>query len=162
MTLVSLSARHGQQLGYELLKRELDIDNLRELEDLVLDAIYQGLIEGKIDQQSQKVFVDFAIGRDVRDADLLRVQEVLANWVARSSSLVKLMEEKITLARSEIKVKCKKRKPLQVSCVFINSKVQVAQVEREEFDKRVKEVKENLRAIMEAQEADQRMQGIVD
>ena len=49
-----------------------------------------------------------------------------------------------------------------MSCVFINSKVQVAQVEREEFDKRVKEVKENLRAIMEAQEADQRMQGIVD
>lgn len=33
-------------------------------------------------------------------------------------------------------------------------------MEREEFDKRVKEVKENLRAIMEVQEADQRMQGI--
>jgi COP9 signalosome complex subunit 7 len=97
-----------------------------------------GLIEGKIDQQSQKVFVDFAIGRDVRDGDLLRVQEVLATWVARSGTLVKLMDEKIALARSEIKV---------------------AQIERDEFDKRVKEVKDNLRAIMEAQEADQRMQG---
>ncbi len=30
---------------------------------------------------------------------------------------------------------------------------------REDFDRRVKEIKENLRAIMEAQEADQRMMG---
>ena len=50
------------------------------------------------------------IGRDVRDADLLRVQEVLASWVARSGSLVKLIEEKITLARSEIKVRKKAKK----------------------------------------------------
>ncbi len=30
---------------------------------------------------------------------------------------------------------------------------------REDFDRRVKEIKENLRAIMEAQDADQRLQG---
>lgn len=130
LTVASLAARH-KELRYDVLRAELEIENLRELEDLVLDAIYQGLVEGKIDQQSQKVIVDFAIGRDVRDRDLLRIQEVLASWAARSSVLVRHIEEKVALARSEIKAE---------------------QMHRDEFDRRVKEIKENLRAIMEAQQ----------
>merc|ERR1711971_1347938 len=60
LTLASLAARHGE-LSYELLRGELEIAELRELEDLVLDAIYLGIIGAKIDQQRQRVIVDFAI-----------------------------------------------------------------------------------------------------
>jgi COP9 signalosome complex subunit 7 len=66
LTLASLAAKHSQ-LGYDLLRAELEIDSLRELEDLVLDTVYQGLIDAKIDQAQKKVIVDWAIGRDVRD-----------------------------------------------------------------------------------------------
>jgi COP9 signalosome complex subunit 7 len=120
LTIVTLAARHGKELSYDILKKELDLESLRELEDLVLDAIYQGLIEGKIDQQKQKVYVDFAIGRDVREGDLLRVQEMLSNWVARSGTLIKAIEDKIAVARTEIKAE---------------------QLHREDFDRRVKEIK---------------------
>lgn len=51
---------------------------------------------------------------------------------------MKTIEDKIQIARSEIKVE---------------------QLHREEFEKRVKEVKENLRAVMEAQEAEARAAG---
>ncbi len=120
LTVVTLAARHGKELSYDVLKKELDLESLRELEDLVLDAIYQGIIEGKIDQQKQKVYVDFAIGRDVREGDLLRVQEMLSNWVARSATLIKAIEDKIAVARTEIKAE---------------------QLHREDFDRRVKEIK---------------------
>jgi COP9 signalosome complex subunit 7 len=61
LTLVTLSARHGQQLGYELLKSELDMESLRELEDLVLDAIYQGdakkMMRHHYDQKNKHSFL---------------------------------------------------------------------------------------------------------
>ncbi len=66
LTLATLAAKHSQ-LGYDLLRAELDVDSLRELEDLVLDTVYQGLIDAKIDQAQKKIIVDWAIGRDVRD-----------------------------------------------------------------------------------------------
>lgn len=152
LTLASLAARTSH-LGYDLLRTELGLTELRELgaaemrgscfchadpslaEDLVLDTVYQGLIEAKIDQRSQQVIVDFAIGRDVRDVDLVRIQTVLKNWLARSTTIMKVIEDKISIARSEIKVE---------------------QMRREEFDARVKDVKENIRAMVEAQEAEQR------
>ena len=137
LTLASLAARHGE-VEYSVLHAELEVGELRELEDLVLDAIYQGLIGGKIDQQKQRVVVDFAIGRDVRDADLRRLQSVLDKWVARSATLINVIDEKIKVARSEIKAE---------------------QLHREDFEQRVKDMKENIRAIMEAQEAEQRMGG---
>jgi COP9 signalosome complex subunit 7 len=137
LTLASLAARHGE-LEYSLLRSELEIEELRQLEDLVLDAIYQGLIGGKLDQQKQRVLVDFAIGRDVREEDLKQLQIVLSSWCSRATSLVAVIDEKIKVARSEL---------------------QAEAMQRKDFERRVKEIKENLRAIMEAQEAEQRLQG---
>lgn len=134
LTLATLAAKHSQ-LSYTLLKQELDVVELRELEDLVLDTVYQGIIDAKIDQLNQRVIVDFAIGRDVRDADIKHLQEVLNVWLNRSTSIMKVIEDKVAMARSEIKVE---------------------QMRKEEFEQRVKDVKENIKAMMEAQEAEQR------
>lgn len=134
LTLASLAARHSH-LGYDLLRAQLDIAELRELEDLVLDTVYQGLIDAKIDQQRQQVIVDFAVGRDVRDSDLVAIQAVLNSWLARSTAIMRVIEDKVNLARSEIKVEA---------------------MRREEFEQRVKDVKENIRLMLEQQEAEQR------
>lgn len=134
LTLASLAAKHSQ-LSYTLLKQELDVQELRELEDLVLDTVYQGIVDAKIDQMGQRVIVDFAIGRDVRDSDIKHMQDVLNVWLNRSASIMKVIEDKVSLARSEIKVE---------------------QMRKEEFDQRVKDVKENIKAMIEAQEAEQR------
>jgi hypothetical protein len=137
LTIVSLASKNGE-LSYDTLKKALQIEELRELEDIILDCIYQGLIGGKIDQQQQKLFVDFAVGRDVRDKDLKELQVVLTNWSNRSASLIKVIEDKIAVARSEIEVE---------------------KMRREDFNRRVSEVKENIRAIMEAQQDVGKRQG---
>jgi len=42
----------AQSLPYELLMRQLDISNVRELEDLLInDCMYAGIAKGKLDQQ---------------------------------------------------------------------------------------------------------------
>ena len=44
-------------IEYQDLMQQLDIGSLRELEDLIIDCIYNELVEGKLDQLNQKFHV---------------------------------------------------------------------------------------------------------
>ncbi len=87
LSFVSLGARHkripyGMRLcqwlscchligscapASDMLKEALQIYDVRELEDLLLDTFYAGLVIGKIDAFAETVCVEFTIGRDVRE-----------------------------------------------------------------------------------------------
>jgi hypothetical protein len=71
-----------QVIPYTILLQHLDILNVRELEDLVIECIYQGLIRGQLDQKHKQLEVDFAIGRDIRPGEIEEMMTVLANWYA--------------------------------------------------------------------------------
>ena len=45
---------------------ELGISTVRELEDLVIEGISAGVVQGKLDQKSSHFEVDYVIGRDIR------------------------------------------------------------------------------------------------
>lgn len=55
-----------QVLAYSLLMAELEISTVRELEDLVIEGISAGVVQGKLDQKSSHFEVDYVIGRDIR------------------------------------------------------------------------------------------------
>ena len=55
-----------QVLAYSLLMSELGISTVRELEDLVIEGISAGVVQGKLDQKSSHFEVDYVIGRDIR------------------------------------------------------------------------------------------------
>ena len=65
LTVVSL-AEQSKLLPYTHLMQELHIDNVRELEDLVIEGISGGIVQGKLDQKSSHFEVDYVIGRDIR------------------------------------------------------------------------------------------------
>ena len=65
LTVVNL-AEQSKLLSYSLLMQELHIDNVRELEDLVIEGISAGVVQGKLDQKSSHFEVDYVIGRDIR------------------------------------------------------------------------------------------------
>ena len=65
LTVVSL-AEQSKLLPYTHLMQELHIDNVRELEDLVIEGISAGVVQGKLDQKSSHFEVDYVIGRDLR------------------------------------------------------------------------------------------------
>ena len=44
-----------------MLQQELDIKDLRELEDLIIEAIYAGIIQAKLDQKNAKVCAIYSI-----------------------------------------------------------------------------------------------------
>ncbi|KAL2919807.1 hypothetical protein HK105_200724 [Polyrhizophydium stewartii] len=100
LTIATLSSR-SRVLGYDLLLEVLDIDNLRELEDLIIDAIYQNIISGKLDQRKKCLVVEFAMGRDVKPDQVHAILGILREWLATSENILTQTENKIQSVRDE-------------------------------------------------------------
>jgi COP9 signalosome complex subunit 7 len=99
LTVVSLSADH-KLIPYSVLLHHLDISSVRELEDLLIECIYQGVVRGKLDQKHNQLEVDFAIGRDIRPGQVDQMMGILANWVHRSEVLLAAIMERVNYANT--------------------------------------------------------------
>jgi COP9 signalosome complex subunit 7 len=128
LTLVSLSAQ-SKVIPYSVLQQQLDMSELRELEDLIIDAVYQGIINGQLDQKKKQLEVESSMGRDIRPEALDDMMQVLTDWSNQADGLLKTIKEKISHAN------------------LLNEN---RQRQREEFEKRVDTVKSSLKAAMEA------------
>lgn len=69
-----------QCLPYSLLLQQLDLKNVRELEDLLIEAVYCDIIQGKLDQRNQQVEVDCSVGRDLGPNELPNIINTLQEW----------------------------------------------------------------------------------
>lgn len=69
-----------QCLPYSLLLQQLELKNVRELEDLLIEAVYCDIIQGKLDQRNQQVEVDCSVGRDLGPNELPNIINTLQEW----------------------------------------------------------------------------------
>jgi len=99
------------------------------LEDLIIDAIYQGIIQGSLDQRKQQLEVEFAMGRDLKPESVDKMISVLRSWSTQSDTLLKNIKDSISHA----------------SFMYASEKTR-----KEEFEKKVENVKKNLKSTMES------------
>lgn len=70
-----------QEIPYSVLMSQLDIQNVRELEDLLIsDCHYSGLLKGKLDQKQRCLHVHEVIARDVKAEAIPSLVEGLGSW----------------------------------------------------------------------------------
>merc|ERR1719445_2130490 len=100
LTVVSL-AEQNKMLAYNLLMSELDINTVRELEDLVIEGISAGVIQGKLDQKSSHFEVDYVIGRDIRKTDIGSIVSVLSAWCDNCDSMLTNIESQVDKVNKE-------------------------------------------------------------
>ena len=81
------ASTHAQVLSYELLMRELEIGTMREVENLLIECIYGGMLKGKLAQQARALEVEGAIGRDVQPSELEGMCSTLTHWHENSINL---------------------------------------------------------------------------
>jgi len=129
LTLVALSSQ-SRLIPYSVLQEQLEISALRDLEDLIIDAIYQGIIQGSLDQRKQQLEVEFAMGRDFQPESVEKMIAVLRSWSSQSETLLRNVKERVSHANFMFDAE-KKRK--------------------EEFEKKVEMTKKNLKASMESE-----------
>ncbi|KDR68808.1 hypothetical protein GALMADRAFT_231131 [Galerina marginata CBS 339.88] len=94
LTIVSLAADR-RILPYADLLEALDISNVRELEDLIIDAIYLDLLNGKLDQKEEQLEVSYTMGRDLEPGKLEQVLAALKDWASTTSSVLATLDGKI-------------------------------------------------------------------
>ncbi|KAL1546510.1 COP9 signalosome complex subunit 7 [Salvia divinorum] len=98
LTVLTL-AETNKVLPYDTLMQELDVSNVRQLEDfLINDCMYVGIVRGKLNQLRRCFEVQFAAGRDIRPGQLVSMIDILGNWLATSDNLLVSIQEKIKWA----------------------------------------------------------------
>lgn len=78
----------------------LDINAVRDLEDLLIDCIYAGVIVGQMDQQAKKIKIHSAIGRDVSELDLGAMCEKLEQWSQMCNHMIDSVSASTTQAEN--------------------------------------------------------------
>jgi len=78
LTLMDMAAS-TKVINFESLTRELEISDQRELEDLIIDSIYAGIINGKINQEKKTLKIFSVLARDTKDEELVTLVEQLKN-----------------------------------------------------------------------------------
>ncbi len=69
-----------QTLPYKQLLADLDIANVRELEDMIIECMYADLIVGKLDQKRLVLEVQHAVARDIGPSDIRIIADRLDDW----------------------------------------------------------------------------------
>ena len=80
LSIISL-ANKCRTIPYETLSKNLDVNNIRELEDLIIEAFNADVIKGKLDQLKNQLEIEYAIGRDVTNEQVEEILSVLDNWL---------------------------------------------------------------------------------
>ncbi|XP_064598951.1 COP9 signalosome complex subunit 7b-like [Liolophura sinensis] len=97
LTIVTLATK-TKRIPYSVLLKDLEVENLRKLEDLIIESIYADVILGKLDQKNQLLEIDYAIGRDIRPEQVSEIINVLQDWCAGCEGVLKGVENQIQKA----------------------------------------------------------------
>lgn len=101
LSLVSL-CRNSRQVAYTTLLPALELHDVRTLEDLIIDAIYAGILSGRLDQKDQKLLVEGCIGRDVRGkAELTQLLAYLESWSQSTKVALTSLEQQMEAIQSQ-------------------------------------------------------------
>ena len=88
-------------IPYAALLEALDMSSVRDLEDLVIDCIYAGLIKAKLDQRARTMEVqNVVMARDVREGDIDAMMERLVGWQAVCDDLVASIDRNVDAAKA--------------------------------------------------------------
>jgi len=94
LSIVEFASKH-KLLSYRALQDALDVSSVRDLEDLIIDCVYQGLIQGKLDQRKNAFEVQWVMGRDLGPTEVDDMMKTLELWVNTSEALMKNLDVKI-------------------------------------------------------------------
>ncbi|XP_077990244.1 COP9 signalosome complex subunit 7b-like [Glandiceps talaboti] len=99
LTIVSLADK-SRCIPYTVLLSELEMKNLRELEDLIIDCIYADVVRGKLDQKNKQLEIDYAIGRDIRPENISHIVKVLEEWCNGCETVLSGIQQQIKHANT--------------------------------------------------------------
>jgi len=110
LSLLTL-ARSRQNLTYDALKTQLELDDARELEDLVISAVYAGLLDATLDPHRATVQVhSVAPLRDLAPGAIPPMITSLKAWSDRCGNTLEHLERQIEGVKAEAARRAREKK----------------------------------------------------
>lgn len=131
LTIVTLATKM-KCIPYSVLLQELDVKNVRDLEDLIIEAIYSDIIQGKLDQKNSQLEIDYAIGRDIRPEDIGAIVNTLQEWCDSCEAVLACIESQVNKANNEKNQKIKHREAIEQEIANIKKTLKTNAVENDE------------------------------
>ncbi|KAM4819689.1 COP9 signalosome complex subunit 7a isoform 3-T3 [Thomomys bottae] len=97
LSVITLAAK-VKCIPYAVLLEALALRNVRQLEDLVIEAVYADVLRGSLDQRNQRLEVDYSIGRDIQRQDLSAIARTLHEWCRGCEAVLSGIEEQVSRA----------------------------------------------------------------
>ena len=76
LTIIDLVSK-SKVISYDEMMKAINVSTIKELEELIIQCINLDLINGKMDQKSKVLKVDYSVGRDVKKEDRNKFVEQL-------------------------------------------------------------------------------------
>ncbi|KDQ52973.1 hypothetical protein JAAARDRAFT_162193 [Jaapia argillacea MUCL 33604] len=95
LSLVSL-AMERRILPYRRLLQDLQMPTIRDLEDLIIDAIYMDVLRGRLDQKEQQFEVEYTMGRDLEPGKVESILAALKDWASTTSAVLTTLDVKLS------------------------------------------------------------------
>ncbi|KAH8597636.1 hypothetical protein B0O99DRAFT_480830, partial [Bisporella sp. PMI_857] len=95
-------AKDPKNLTYAALKEKLGLESEKELEEVVISAVYAGLVQGSLDPYHEVVHLSsISPLRDLPPSSTTAMLNTLAAWSARCSSTLTDLETQIQYIKAE-------------------------------------------------------------
>ncbi|XP_045603277.1 COP9 signalosome complex subunit 7b isoform X2 [Procambarus clarkii] len=131
LTIVSMAT--GQKsIPLVTLGSQLGLASTRELEDLIIEAMYTDIIHGKLDQKNGILELDHAIGRDIKPEDLPNIVATLQSWCDTCDTMLTNIDQLITRANSDKEKHLKHRNSLEAEVLNIKASLKTQAQEGDE------------------------------
>lgn len=131
LTIVSMAT--GQKsIPLATLGTQLGLTSTRELEDLIIEAMYTDIIHGKLDQKNGILELDHAIGRDIKSEDLPNIVATLQSWCDTCDTMLSNIDQLITRANTDKERHLKHRNSLETEVLNIKASLKTQAQEGDE------------------------------
>lgn len=88
--------------------QDLDISTTRELEDLVIEAVYASLVKAKLNSSAQTLYIESTIGRDINpETSVNNILASLKHWSQTCDSVLHEIQQSVRDVKNKIDVKNK-------------------------------------------------------
>nr|XP_039270647.1 COP9 signalosome complex subunit 7b-like [Styela clava] len=130
LTVATLATKF-KYLPYSTLLDELAMSNTRQLEDLLISAIYSNVIRGKLDQQNSRLEVDWTIGRDIRPADLDNITMTLESWCNACGIMLQGIQTQVKSSNIFLEEDQKRKQQIEQEVTNIRKTIKAASGQQE-------------------------------
>jgi len=100
LTIVSLATK-DKLIKFSVLQDALGVSGPRELEDIIIEAVYLNLIVGKMDQENQCLEVESCSCRDCRDEDVDFIINTLSTWEESAQKMLDALDGMVQYSQDQ-------------------------------------------------------------